>query len=207
MGGYGSGRWGSHTKATTVEECLVLPTTYLRNALSAVADGRAGFGMGTLQWSIRGEVKSRIGATVIREGDAPAVRLQYTTTRPGGDATDSNYTVGAVSTSPTYGGRRWWWLCPLNHRARGACNRRVGKLYLPSGASYFGCRHCYELSYTSAQEHDSRVSRLANDPMALYAAMRGAIDDAGDDTMRSIPNLLIALKAAHQLERRHGLKT
>ena len=90
---------------------------------------------------------------------------------PGGDVTDSNYTVGAVSTSPTYGGRRWWWLCPLNHRARGACNRRVGKLYLPSGASYFGCRHCYELSYTSAQEHDPRVSRLANDPMALYLSL------------------------------------
>ena|GEM_PF-5183043 len=51
------------------------------------------------------------------------------------------------------------------------------------------------------------MSRLANDPMALYAAMRGVIDDAGGDTMRSIPNLLIALKAAHQLERRHGLKT
>ena len=29
------------------------------------------------------------------------------------------------------------------------CGRRVGTLYLPSGMSYFGCRHCYNLSYKS----------------------------------------------------------
>ncbi len=32
------------------------------------------------------------------------------------------------------------------------CGRRVGKLYLPSGGRYYGCRHCYRLTYTSCQE-------------------------------------------------------
>ena len=46
------------------------------------------------------------------------------------------------------------------------------------------------------------MSRLANDPMALYAAMSGAIDDAGDDTQAAIPNLLVAIKAWEQVNRR-----
>jgi hypothetical protein len=32
------------------------------------------------------------------------------------------------------------------------CGRRVGKLYLPPCGRYFGCRHCYRLTYTSCQE-------------------------------------------------------
>jgi hypothetical protein len=46
------------------------------------------------------------------------------------------------------------------------CGRRVGKLYLPPGASYFGCRHCYELTYKSCQEShklDSMFKLLAKD--------------------------------------------
>jgi hypothetical protein len=27
-----------------------------------------------------------------------------------------------------------------------SCNRRVGKHYLPPGARYFGCRHCYDFT-------------------------------------------------------------
>ena len=203
MGGFGSGRWGLHSKATTVEECLALPTTHVRAALSAVADDGQIRRFGGLQWGIRGEVTSSIGYTVFARGRVPVVRLQYTVTRLGGDKTSYDYQVLAVSTVPHFGGRRWWWICPLM-KSGVSCWRRVGKLYKPPGAVYFGCRQCYELTYTSAQEHDPRVSRLANDPMALYVAMSGAIDDAGDDTQRSIPNLLIALKAAYQVDKRRG---
>ena len=72
----------------------------------------------------------------------------------------------------------------------------------PAGGRYYGCRQCYELTYASAQEHDPRVSRLANDPMALYAVMREALDDAGDDTLMSASRLILALKAHDQVERR-----
>jgi hypothetical protein len=54
---------------------------------------------------------------------------------------------------------RWWFVCPLVVNGR-PCNRRVGKLYLPGASRYFGCRHCYDLTYTSCQEHDKRVDRL-----------------------------------------------
>jgi hypothetical protein len=56
-----------------------------------------------------------------------------------------------VSTRPYFGGRRWWFVCPLIVRGI-ACNRRAGKLYLPPGAKYFGCRKCHDLTYESCQD-------------------------------------------------------
>ena len=126
-------------------------------------------------------------------------RLFYTTASWSGETARHDYRVERVSMPQPFGGRRWWFVCPLVN-----CYRRCGKLYLPPGGRYYGCRQCYRLTYESVQEHDPRVSRLANDPLALYAAMSGAIDDAGDDTQRSIPNLLVALKAAYLRDKRRG---
>ena len=82
------------------------------------------------------------------------------------------------------------------------CGRRVGKLYLAPSGHYFGCRHCHELTYRSAQEHDQRTDLFRRNPMALQAAMNG---DA------PLPLLLVALKASARLledvrkrERRYG---
>lgn len=57
-----------------------------------------------------------------------------------------------LQTTPTqFGGERWWFTCPLVVNGI-ACNRRVGKLYLPPRAKYFGCRTCHGLTYQSSQE-------------------------------------------------------
>ena len=201
LGGFGSTRWGWHSKATTVEECRSLDVNrWIREGIIVPESRRWGSWVWTNSYT--NKQAASIGYEVNTTGSPPWVRLYYTVTPWAGDPVDYDYKIALVSTSPTYGGRRWWWLCPLNHRARGTCNRRVGKLYLPSGASYFGCRHCYELSYTSAQEHDPRVSRLANDPMALYSFMRGTLDDAGGDTLRSASRLILGLKAAYLREKR-----
>jgi hypothetical protein len=42
----------------------------------------------------------------------------------------------------------------------------VSKLHLPPGGRYFGCRHCYDLTYTSCQEsrkYDGLARFLAGD--------------------------------------------
>jgi len=62
-----------------------------------------------------------------------------------------DYPVGLTTTPLPWGGVRWWFVCPLVVSGQ-ACGRRVGKLYLPPGGRYFGCRHCYDLTYTSCQE-------------------------------------------------------
>jgi hypothetical protein len=89
------------------------------------------------------------------------VRLSYIV-----NATQFDYQVGLTATSPRFGGLRWWFICPLVVNGR-PCGRRVGKLYLPPGGRYYGCRHCYNLTYTSCQEHDKRVNFLRKNPEAL----------------------------------------
>ncbi len=110
--------------------------------------------------------------------DNQAQHLHLAGGQTGGSSGDSDgregwgaagYPLAVTWTHPHYGGRRWWWICPLV--VDGVyCRRRVGKLYLPPGGQYFGCRHCYQLAYTSSQ--DSRkpdhLARLLNlDPEAI----------------------------------------
>jgi hypothetical protein len=94
---------------------------------------------------------------------APWLRLSYTVT-----ATQEqlDYRVGLTTTRPRFGGLRWWIICPLVVNGR-PCQRRIGKLYLPPGGCYYGCRHCYDLTYTSCQQHDKRVDWLRKTPEAL----------------------------------------
>jgi hypothetical protein len=76
------------------------------------------------------------------------VRLMYRLKRT---EVDVDYKVPLVATRPHFGGHRWWFICPLLRNGR-PCNRRVGRLYLPAHARYFGCRHCHNLTYPSCQE-------------------------------------------------------
>jgi hypothetical protein len=110
MGGYGSGRWGWHTAKQTVEGGLSLPTTHIRVGLNEVADGTAMYVAGNLHWSIRGNVTSTISYRIASEAYGPSVRLIYASTHRDGSRTDSDYPVRVVSTTPTFGGRRWWWI-------------------------------------------------------------------------------------------------
>ena len=64
------------------------------------------------------------------------------------------------------------------------------KLYL-GGGKYFGCRHCYNLTYESCQEHDARVSWLTKNPDLLAQMLKGG------NPMVS----LVALKAACKLNK------
>ena len=67
-------------------------------------------------------------------------RLELSYTRgSGGDVEQVKQTVHLCFTEPHFGGKRWFMVCPY----RGL---RVGKLYLPPGAHYFGCRHCHDLT-------------------------------------------------------------
>lgn len=166
MGGYGSGTRYSYSKKLTVEECRVLSAARLMH-------------LGMLRSNIRwpnsvtwtdvatGKTVSRIGFDVDTGPDSGSVRLHYTQSRTG-QAMD--YHVNLTTTPLPWGGLRWWFICPLTRHGR-FCSRRVGKLYLPSGAYYFGCRHCYDLTYTSCQESHKYDSMFAGigAPMGLSA--------------------------------------
>jgi hypothetical protein len=152
MGGYGSGRWGGHSKKATVEDALVLPIARL------VRDGIASWGDGTPYSSKWTNTRTKeVTASIthrleILPDESRILHFIYTSTNPRtGEKWDSNYPVRLVTTHQNFGGLRWFFLCPLVINGR-PCLRRAAKLYLPPGGIYFGCRECYGLTYTSSQE-------------------------------------------------------
>jgi hypothetical protein len=146
MGGPGSGssyHWWRSSKKTAVEDCKELDLGLLAHK-GAVAAGRAC----SFKWSRGGRPAGEVGFLVRQAGGLLALVLSYRVTPPGEDVEEF---VPLVTTRMHRGGLRWWGRCPLLKRDR-ACGRRVGKLYLPPGNRYFGCRQCYDLTYRSCQE-------------------------------------------------------
>ena len=184
MGGYGSTRWNLHTRKCTVEECLSLDTS--RWSEERILQPEA-VCSGWWRWLNRytGETTSTIGYEVnTTEYGNCRVRLDYTVKKT---QERVDYLVRLQTTRPYFGGQRWWFTCPLFVNGF-KCDRRVRKLYLPPSARYFGCRHCYNLTYRSAQEHDKRVDFFRKHPWRLMALMR-------DRESPSVQDLILGLKA------------
>jgi hypothetical protein len=112
-----------------------------------------GWKSGGVQWTNGwSDKKSSIGIE-ISTGNFPDektedgyIRFQYTQTDLNGDKKDFDYKTSLTTTPCNFGGVRYWFICPLSVNGR-YCGRRVGVLY--KAGDYFGCRHCYNLTYSS----------------------------------------------------------
>jgi hypothetical protein len=177
VGGLGSGaRW---SKKPTADGCRWLDTMMLRKwGLLACDVNRTG----TLRWGDGSDVAYR----VTTQHDRGTLRLLYSSGAP---PTAHDYTVRLEATPCRYGGRRWWFRCPLSH-AGVACGARVRKLYLRG--RWFGCRKCHGLVYRSSQERDGRV----------YALARAGLGALSDPSGMSVVQLGLAMKALKVIERR-----
>jgi hypothetical protein len=130
MGGSGSG-W-QRTRKLRIDEGLTLA---VKDLVAIGALDRC-WRKGSLSW---------------RSGGETLATLEYeTSTYPEGNGTlwlryvvDDQQTL--VSTVPHYGGRRWWFICPIK-------KIRVAKLFLPPGATRFASRKAHDLTYRSVQE-------------------------------------------------------
>lgn len=149
------GRW-YFGKKDTVEDCRSVSIAFLKKH-----DYFCGYRYGVITWTNGyGEQTTSMGVTVCTTDSENYARFQYTHTRRStGEKTECDYKVRLVTTPCHLGGVRWWFICPLS-RNGGYCGRRVGKLYCPPGGKYYGCRHCYDLSYES--RNDSRHGRFAH---------------------------------------------
>jgi hypothetical protein len=179
----------SWEKKTTVEECRALSLVWLRK------NGylRPGVRTGIIQWkngigNVIGSITLQSSISIVEGQDDGFVRLSYTITNAEGIKTSLDYQVGLATTPCHYGGVRYWFVCPLARNGQ-SCRRRTTRLFLPGGATHFGCRVCYDLTYESCQEHDSRVDWLVRNPALLQAAMKG----------RGSGSMLLALKASMKL--------
>ena len=100
----------------------------------------------TISWGTNGD-RGSVGCVVDLSEDDPSVRFHYTQTDNYSDEKkDFDYKVQLVETSCHFGGTRYWFKCHL-YKSGVYCGRRVGVLY--KDGDWFGCRHCYELTYSS----------------------------------------------------------
>lgn len=133
MGGYGSG-WHRGRRAT-IEDGVTLDLAEL---------GRRGFlengRNGLWQWLQHGELVFEVGLIVdLRSEDVAAIHILI---KRRGEW--ERQTVRLVTTTPTFGGARLWFRCPLT-------GRRCRCIHLPPGRREFASRKAYGLGYRSSQ--------------------------------------------------------
>ena len=148
MGGFGSGNRTSRANKTAVEDCLTL----------AVRDiPKPPYAPGYFIWrSHAGDIITGAAYRVSWDEGGPMARLTYWLRD--GQVVQTGFRY--QTTRPGLGGLRWWFECPLTVNGV-PCGRRVGRLYLPPWARYFGCRHCFRLTYRSCQQAHETERLLA----------------------------------------------
>ncbi len=102
---------------------------------------------GTLTWTNTGtgESVATMGFQTDMRENSGRVRLHYVSTMRSGQRIASDYWIDLTTMPQPFGGYRWYFNCPV----RGV-NATV--LYLPAGATKFGSRKTYRLSYRSQRQ-------------------------------------------------------
>ncbi|MFH0926828.1 MAG: hypothetical protein V1872_14555 [bacterium] len=186
----------SWSDRNTVEDCKSIDIPWL-----ARYDYFCGFKTGGVEWkNSSGQVTSSIGIQVSVDKNDPQenyIRFFYTTTHTySKEKTASDYKIQLTTTPCNYGNVRYWFICPLMLNNR-VCNRRVGRIYLPPNGKYFGCRHCYNLTYQCQKEHDKRVDALLKNPYKLMACRNS------NNLKDSLLSVKASMKIIEGLEKRH----
>jgi len=150
MGGYGSGRSGGRPTADAslrIDIAWMLRTGHAKDGCRYA---------GGLNWTCRGRPSGSISYSAIMD-EPGAERLELSYTREvGGEREHVRQTVRLCYTTPKFGGKRWWMVCPY----RGI---RVGKLYKPNGGDRFASRKAWRLGY-----HSQRIAAHDRPSEAMF---------------------------------------
>lgn len=104
---------------------------------------------GLITWTSHSGDQNSVGIEVSIY-DEGYLRIHYTQTKTDtGEKQDFDYKAPLTTTPCHFGGKRYWFICPLSVN-NVYCGKRVGVLY--KNGDYFGCRHCYNLTYSSKKE-------------------------------------------------------
>jgi hypothetical protein len=107
---------------------------------------KGGYKYTTVSWGENGS-RGRVSIQVSIYNEGKYARFIYTQTDNNtGEKKDFDYSVQIIETTCHFGGTRHWFKCSL-YKNNKPCGRRVGVLY--KAGDWFGCRHCYELTYSS----------------------------------------------------------
>ncbi len=175
MGGYGSGRKNYQVKRL-VEDSLKLSIKSLAEGIKMIDGIQGAYALSNLSWSCNGKKIAEIDYKIYEKSNILLARLSYQV-KVKEDYKKYEYSVEIQHTEPNFGGKRYWFTCPLIVGGK-ACLKRVGKLYLPPGSVYFGCRECHDLVYLSSREShrwdsmwlgmgiDPRVGKMVEERMS-----------------------------------------
>jgi hypothetical protein len=155
MGNYRSGRWRNYEKRTTVEDCpdiLDIRTWTRKNILQPGIHRSYTL---TSFWAAHDTMSMTVEVNTLNM-IAPWMQVFYRSCDTQGLIT---YRISLQITSPYFGGLRWWFTCPVSANDI-PCQKRVVILYRPSGARYFACRTCHQLTYTSCQQSHTNNQKL-----------------------------------------------
>lgn len=149
MGGYNSGGGrGAPREANfwkmdiaTLKRCDMLKPNHWRD----------------LVWSTNGKEVARIRV----EAFADHLNLVYRSRGRGEDWQTIHDRIPLAFTTPHYGGRRTWFVCP-------SCNARKGTLW---GRTCYRCARCHGMTYAS--QYEDRASRLLDRAQKIKIRMGG----------------------------------
>ena len=153
MGGRGSGRQMFWSDITKLNDGLRLDINKLVRDKLITAER---WNLGTLKWTSTrtGEDRGNIGYEInTRNPSDMWLRVYYTSTIRG-EKHSMDYNIRLTATQPHYGGKRFWFICPLT-------GNRTPVLYSPPGSKWFASRYAYNLKYQSQSEGplDRAISR------------------------------------------------
>lgn len=146
MGNYRSGRWRDYEKKITVENCSDVLDIRLWTRKNLLQPGTHRSHTITPSWAAQDTTSMTIEVNTL-DMTFPWIRVFYFSHDPHELIT---YRIFLQTTAPYFGGLRWWFTCPVSANDI-PCQRRVSRLYRPSGARYYACRACHQLTYTSCQ--------------------------------------------------------
>jgi len=138
---------GNYSGKSLVEECLMISTYRLNRMGLLRQSGTSIISWQNSQGESAGAVKLSIDLIANKCTLDYAVNDRFTGTKK-----QLNYSISLATAPCHYGGLRYWFKCP-------GCGKRYACLY--SGGSYFLCRLCQNLSYSSQSEsHNSQFDLI-----------------------------------------------
>jgi hypothetical protein len=115
---------------------------------------------GQLYWTVRGGQRSAANFEARLQFPNAYVQLEFLIAD--GRSQPTRQRISLTATRPRFGGMRWWFICPVT-------GERVGRLYLPPGASQFASRRAHGLAY--ACQTESISARAARRRRKLLARL------------------------------------
>lgn len=136
----GRGTWYRWEKKSTVDDKLALGAHHV---FTRIADPTAAR-LYTISWKRTRDGQETASLQLATDPGRGGVFLSYSYQKQ----PVTPYLVRWDVTTPRFGGRRYWWLCP-------SCGRRCAAIY---GGPRFLCRVCHNLTYETAQSGDFQTT-------------------------------------------------